>query len=122
MSDKYILVGTEVFRCASPMMWARWFHDADRRVKWTAIPGGASVSTVFLGINHNFDETGPPLLFETMVFHRCRDGRVLGDDEQERCSTWDEAIDQHDAMVAKLSKPTAIIARVIRRLWWALPR
>ena len=27
------------------------------------------VSTVFLGIDHNFYGDGPPLLFETMVFH-----------------------------------------------------
>lgn len=27
------------------------------------------ISTVWLGINHNWDREGPPLIFETMVFH-----------------------------------------------------
>ena len=30
-----------------------------------------TVSTVFLGINHNFLENGPPILFETMLFMDC---------------------------------------------------
>jgi hypothetical protein len=52
------------------------------------------ISTVFLGIDHSFG-SGLPILFETMIF---TDGH--SDDYQERCGTWEEAIDQHEAAVA----------------------
>lgn len=41
--------------------------DSYRGVALTEV-GETSVSTVWLGINHRFDEKGPPLIFETMVF------------------------------------------------------
>lgn len=47
-----------------------------------------TVSTVFLGLDHNFGD-GPPLLFETMIF-----GGPHAD-FQARCSTWSEAEKQH---------------------------
>jgi hypothetical protein len=43
------------------------------------------VSTVFLGINHNFRGEGPPIVFETMVF-----GGAF-DRQQRRYATWEEA-------------------------------
>lgn len=81
------------------------------RVAKTEI-GGALVSTVFLGIDHQCDE-GPPLLFETMVF-----GGPL-DEEQERCSTWAEAEEQHRRMVDRVRRAstfTARLGRIVRRL------
>lgn len=48
------------------MTWARWFERADRKLADTKV-GRASVSTIFLGIDHSFGE-GPPVLWETMVF------------------------------------------------------
>lgn len=54
------------------------------------------VSTVFLGINHNFCTSGPPLLYETMVFDS-------GD--QERCvrySSRDAAVGGHNRIVQEL--------------------
>jgi hypothetical protein len=46
--------------------WARWYQIANRHVMDQRI-GAARVSTVFLGIDHNF--TGAtPVLWETMVF------------------------------------------------------
>lgn len=56
--------------------WARWF-EADReageaerrRVGWrTYGDGTVRVSTVFLGLDHDFLGTGPPILWETMIF------------------------------------------------------
>jgi hypothetical protein len=54
------------------------------------------VSTVFLGLNHNWCD-GPPLLWETMVFG-------LGDDDESqwRFSSRDVAIAKHDQLVAEL--------------------
>ena len=67
-----------------------------RRVRLTEIRGG-TVSTVFLVFDHNFGESGTPVLFETMVF--------IGDEDEqcERCCTWDEAVEQHERIVASLA-------------------
>jgi hypothetical protein len=75
-------------------MWGAWLDNADRHVDKTKI-GGAEVSTVFLGIDHSF-EAGPPLLFETMVF-----GGPL-DQEQDRCSTWEQAQRMHNDMCTRV--------------------
>ena len=66
----------------------------ERRVAWTEI-GDATVSTVFLAVDHSFGD-GPPLLFETMVF-----GGAL-DCEQVRYATWEEAEAGHAAMCERV--------------------
>jgi hypothetical protein len=78
-----------------PIRWGKWFQSADRVVRKEYV-GPYLVSTVFLGLNHNWTG-GPPILFETMVFI---DGGSL--DEQTRCSTWDQALQMHENMVAKM--------------------
>lgn len=90
MSEHYILDGHTPVQ-ADLMTWARWFEkaDADRVVAKDEI-GEARISTVFLGLDHNWGD-GPPLLFETMIFG----GQHA--DYQERCSTWDEAEAMHKA-------------------------
>lgn len=75
---------------------ARAFGEQDRIVSKTKI-GEVEVSTVFLGLDHNFF-SGPPLLFETMIF-----GGPL-DQEQERYTTWDEAVEGHNRMVKRAQK------------------
>lgn len=67
--------------------WARWYETADRLVRKDTI-GGVLVSTVFLGMNHALG-SGPPLLFETMIFGGGLDGY------QDRCSTWQQAEAMH---------------------------
>jgi hypothetical protein len=77
--------------------WAKWFDVVGNRVvAFTQITSHVQVSTVFLGIDHNFSDKGPPLLFETMVFG--------GDNNEYQCrwSTWDEAKRGHDEIVAEL--------------------
>lgn len=54
------------------------------------------VSTVWLGLDHNFEPDGPPLIFETMVF-----GGPLAD-YQWRYATEAEAVAGHDQVVAKV--------------------
>jgi hypothetical protein len=51
--------------------FARMF--ANNRVAETMI-GDVRVSTVWLGVDHNFSGKGPPLIFETMVFGGDLDG------------------------------------------------
>jgi len=66
-------------------------------VAWTD-DGAWQVSTVFLnGLDHNYSDSGPPLLFETMIFHKDNPGL---DHECARCSTWDQAEAQHARLVA----------------------
>ena len=54
------------------------------------------VSTVFLGLDHNWGD-GPPAVFETMVFTNEAD-----DSGQWRYSSWDEAVAGHGAVVSAL--------------------
>lgn len=87
MSYKYILREKVAIPCADLLEWAREFELSGRHVA-EDIVGDVRVSTVFLGIDHAFDD-GPPLLFETMIFGGQRD------QYQTRCSTWDAAEAQH---------------------------
>lgn len=73
--------------CGNLLAWAEAMQSTDRQVAQTSI-GPMLVSTVFLGLDHAFF-SGPPLLFETMIF---------GDNEdsyQTRCSTWEQALEMH---------------------------
>lgn len=66
--DKYwIERNGEPVEVETMLEWAAWFETADRVVLQTTI-GDLLVSSVFLGIDHNFGRKGPPLLYETMVF------------------------------------------------------
>lgn len=47
--------------------YARLFESEERIIGRTELPGGCRVSTVWLGLDHSFG-TGPPLIFESMVF------------------------------------------------------
>jgi hypothetical protein len=84
----YTLVGQTPVPEPDFVKWAEWFANADRVVFRTEL-GATLISTVFLGINHQF-HNGPPILFETMIF---TDGEP--EDFQTRCSTWNEAETQH---------------------------
>lgn len=87
MTDKFILDANKQPKRASLMEWATWFEKAERHVAKDQI-GDVRISTVFLGIDHQFGD-GPPLLFETMIFGGDHD------QHQERCSTWEQAETQH---------------------------
>ena len=52
------------------------------------------ISTVFLGIDHNFYE-GPPILFETMIFENDSYSEIYCD----RYCTWQEAEEGHKKAV-----------------------
>jgi hypothetical protein len=85
-------------RCGNPvdpMYWSLMFEESDRHVGDTTI-GDVRVSTVFLGLNHQYESGGPPLIFETMVF-----GGPL-DDEMDRYSTEAEAEAGHVRMVDRV--------------------
>lgn len=52
------------------LTWAYWLERgrAQRIIAQEDLPGGYWLSTVFLGLNHQYAPGAPPLWFETMVF------------------------------------------------------
>jgi hypothetical protein len=97
-TDRYILddAGNPV---AEPdlIKWAQWFeeHNAARRVRRDDLGLRGTVSTIFLGINHNFGD-GPPVLWETMVFGGPYDREMW------RFSKREMALAGHEDVVRKL--------------------
>jgi hypothetical protein len=94
MISTYILNGRTHEACDDLLEWARWMATAERHVAHDTIDG-VRVSTVFLGLDHQFGN-GPPLLFETMIFGGEDDGY------QERYATWEEAEAGHVAALEKV--------------------
>ncbi|NKB81206.1 MAG: hypothetical protein GKS05_04815 [Nitrospirales bacterium] len=90
----YILRNQVAIPASSAMEFGKWIETADRVVSKTQV-ADIEVSTVFLGIDHQFFD-GPPLLFETMVFGGDLDQTCL------RCSTWDEAVAQHEVILSEV--------------------
>ena len=109
-NDKYILKGKKVVECHDLLEWGKWFGTANRIVKQDNLKNGLFVSTVFLGLNHNFLSKGKPILFETMVFTPKRKRKIfgrkmkmmIGDElDQNRYHTWAESERGHKKMVKR---------------------
>jgi hypothetical protein len=92
-------------RCDDLMVWGAWFERASRdrsRIiaadKDEGRDGGGEilVSTVFLGLDHNFSGIGPPVLWETLVF-----GGPL-DEEMHRYTSREAALAGHQAICVRL--------------------
>lgn len=86
--------------------WVTWLEKADRVVKqeFGEDPNGFRyfISTVFLGLDYSFAEVDPPQLFETMVFKVDPDGNIdYAEEECLRCATWEEAENQHEAVISR---------------------
>lgn len=80
------------------LRWVKCFEDEKRIVKQEYI-GPYQVSTVFLGLDHNFRPEGPPVLWETMVFG----GELHG--ECTRCSgSREQALAMHERMVKRVKE------------------
>ncbi len=96
MSNRhYILNGKVAMPVDDDIEWAKQFkREAARVGDWYS--NGVRVSTVFLGLNHEFDTTKPPLVFETMIFGEPCDNWC------DRAGTWDEAEVMHESVVAAL--------------------
>jgi hypothetical protein len=82
--------------------WGQWYRTADRIVAQDTF-GDVQVSTVFLGIDHNFRADGPPVLWESMIF-----GGPL-DQEQRRYTSRADAEAGHTALcIAVVTYPCVI--------------
>lgn len=73
---------------ASPKESAAGRGENDRIVARDVV-GKVLISTVFLGLDHSFGNSGPPILFETMVFPN--HVKHLHETHCQRYATWDEA-------------------------------
>lgn len=90
--------------------WCKWLENDKRHVGLDQI-GPYKVSTVFLGLDHNYSHKGPPILWETMVFKKQTKGKKLTvkdygyleqdlDLKQDRCSgSREQAEAMHQKMV-----------------------
>lgn len=86
--------------------WANWMgeHRKERILERDEIDGYL-VSTIFLGLDHQWVPDGRPLYWETMIFNPPDDPKELGDNIfMERYSTAKEARAGHAAAIAWLKK------------------
>lgn len=92
--DRYILIDRVPVIENDFLKWASYYQRSERIVAQTKLNRRVTVSTVFLGLDHNFGR-GEPLLFETMVFGGGLDGECF------RYSTWDAAEAGHNKTVVR---------------------
>jgi hypothetical protein len=104
--------------------WAFQFEMVqDRQVastKVSGIWGSQWISTVFLGLDHNFAGEGRPIVFETMIF-----GGPLSERYQRRYCTWDEAVEGHAEAVRVAERQqrnfrgwTRYYLKEAQQAWW----
>jgi hypothetical protein len=89
----YKLEGKQTVAVDSVASWSATFRTDEDRIVAQDRHGDTWVSTVFLGMDHNYGD-GPPILFETMIFVD-KTGKYEAAEYQTRCSTYDEAVDMH---------------------------
>ena len=87
----FILNDDRTLKPVNASTWGKWFetHQLARTVRQENIED-YWVSTVFLGLNHDWTGRAKPLVFETMILNR-----KTKEWSQTRCSTWAEAEAQH---------------------------
>ena|SRR5256885_2057145 len=97
MADYYDIHGNPL----SLYEWAALFEFGlgYRYVDQTLLEDGTKISTIWLGLNHQFDPDGPLEIFESMVW----DGQ--GEETDcERYATYEEAKHGHATLVARESE------------------
>jgi hypothetical protein len=85
------------------LRWAEWHFSTDRHLALTELGALGTVSTVFLGIDHNWSRASAgPILWETMVF-----GGPF-DQQMERYDSRAAALAGHERMVARCRAAAAV--------------
>ena len=102
---KWILKNRVPVPCRNLLEWGRWMEKRENRiVVQTHLDEEVWVSTVFLGLDHNWssDPDSLPVLFETMVFGEEKVSHAFGPRfvfreslDQYRYCTWQEAEEGH---------------------------
>jgi hypothetical protein len=95
--NRYILNDNrEPILCNDLVRWAKWYERFENRRVALHQVGDVSISTVFLGIDHQFASDGAPILFETLA-----SGGPFGVEDVERYCTWAEAEAGHAAFMKR---------------------
>ena len=94
------------------MTWALWMERGNRIVRQDHL-GRVMISTVFLGIDHRFgrSRSGPPVLWESMVFSGKHDGA------QERYASAQAALEGHWLLVEMVRMDLGWWDRWRRPVW-----
>lgn len=75
--------------------WYKLFTEEYKRIARDKI-GESDISTVWLGLDHGWEDNSAPVIFETLVFNGPLDGVM------EHYSTEEEAIKGHAAMIERV--------------------
>lgn len=106
------------------MEWAKWLETAERMVEETFVTHPFTgeitrISTVFLGLDHNWSPCGPPVLFETMAFGAPEEVTLFDGSPrlfpralryQRRYCTWDQALAGHKEVHEDVLRSTQLEA------------
>lgn len=104
--DKYRRDGTPYLdNYVGLLEWAKDFESGNRRVDDTN-RFGIRVSTIWLGLNHEYSPDMPPLIFESMVFYR---GKSIA---CERYSSEQEAVKGHKKLCDEFLTVTGFIKTI----------
>jgi hypothetical protein len=105
MTGKYILdENGEPRPEPDTLKWGQWMEADKRRVLQQDHIGGYFVSTIFLGLDHNFLGSGPPVLWETMIFAETEAKLDAPyNDFQKRYTSQEDALAGHGKIVQMLT-------------------
>ena len=109
MADHYILDNNGQPVPVDVLVWSLWYENAASRVLAQTDTTEGFVSTVFLGLDHSFG-SGPPVLWESLVFGGARDGWM------DRYTSREDALLGHRFMVEELRNPANILRGYLARL------
>jgi hypothetical protein len=78
------------------LAWACWVAPVGRMVEQTCV-GTVTVSTIYLGLDYDWNPAGSPLLFQTLAFGRGQPTGALA-----RYATWEAAVAGHAQVIARI--------------------
>jgi hypothetical protein len=100
----YILEGTKVKKVKKVEDWGKWYEkankDGSRIVKQQQV-GPYYISTVFLGMDHNLEDRGRPIVFESMVFTEHTDSQLGNEVECVRYENYGQALRGHKKLAKR---------------------
>lgn len=100
---RYGLTGNYYDKEGSPIKadeWLRRIQEPDYTLVAVFADSSACVSTVWLGLDHQFFDDQPPLIFESMII--TRDQKHPLNKQFRRYSTLDVALEGHQQMVEQV--------------------
>lgn len=97
---KHYILDPENNIVEAPLETATAFFKHTRRfiARTSFMEETVTISTVFLVFDHNFSNSGDPVLFETMLL-----GHDDMDEDQWRFTSWQQAVDHHHNLVHLLT-------------------